>query len=255
MLLQGSQELCKSLSIYFFQTTTTTTKNNPPHTANPSGGAGCTAYSPTLQGCPNPLWMLGRAPNLSLTLVLAPLHAPEQGREVAGEERTPGPSLFWCLGVLASVPCHQVPKGTTKSTRATAKRGPKGWGPSTAVASQPPPPDRKKLEEQRGPRESQVSRPAQPSVEEKQSQPSPVNLGAGGTLQLESDWALEGSRLRIPAPRLRQCWRCHHSSVPDLRRGPRAVGAARVMVSKPARGACDAGPLAGKPSLAFQLYL
>lgn len=196
------------------------------------------------------------APQIRPRLLCWRLCTPlSKGREVAGEERTPGPSLFGCLGVLTSVPCHQVPKGTTKSTRATAKRGPKGWGSSTAVASQPPPPDRKKLEEQRGPRESQVSRPAQPSVEEKQPQPSPVNLVAGGTLQPESDWALEGSRLQIPAPRLRQCWRCHQSSFQDLRRGPRAMGAARVMVSKPARGACDDGPLAEKPSLALQLYL
>lgn len=70
---------------------------------------------------------------------VAPRHASGTGLGVAGEERTPGPTLFWCLGVLAPVPRHQVPEGTTKSTLATAKRGPKGWGPGTAVASQAAP--------------------------------------------------------------------------------------------------------------------
>lgn len=35
-----------------------------------------------------------------------------------------------------------------------------------------------------------------------------------------SNWAPEGSGLRIPAPCLRQCRCCHHSSFQDLRRGP-----------------------------------
>lgn len=57
------------------------------------------------------------------------------GRGVAGEERNAEPRPFWCLGILASVPHHQGPEGTNKLTPASVKRRPKGWGPSTAVAS------------------------------------------------------------------------------------------------------------------------
>lgn len=105
-----------------------------------------------------------------------------------------------------------------------------------------PPPDRKKREEQRGPRESLVSRPrAQPSVEEKQPQPSGANLGADGTLQIRERLGSRSpdSELQIPVPCLRQCRRCHNS-FQDLRWEPRAMGAAKVLVSKRASGNCDA---------------
>lgn len=122
-------------------------KKKTTHTANPSDGASRTAPTVRLSKAAQARSGSQGAPQIRLRLLYKRLYAPlSSGRGVAEKERAPGPSPFWCLGVLASVPSHQVPEGTTKSTPATAKRGPKGWGPSTAVASEAAP----RQEEARG---------------------------------------------------------------------------------------------------------
>lgn len=97
------------------------------------------------------------------------------------------------------------------------------------------------------PTEPSLSVPrVQPSVEKKQPQPRQANLGAGGTLQ---PGELLGS-LRPPAPDSRSLPPIAPASPPQQRsgpnEGPRAMEAARVLASRRARGACNAGPPAGR---------
>lgn len=178
--LQGSPALCKRLSIYFLQEKKKKTPHTQPIPAVERGALHTQSRSPSL---PKPAPGLRARPNRFPALVLAPLHVPELGSRGCWRGKNPVPSPLWCLGVSASVPRHQVPEGITKSTPATGKREPKVWGPSSAEASQAAP-RKEEARGTKGARESLVSRPsAQPSLEEKQPQPSRANLGAGGILQ------------------------------------------------------------------------
>lgn len=152
-------------------------------------------------------------------------------------------------GRFGPVPRHQVPEGTTKSTLATAKRGPKGWGPGTAVASQAAP----RQEEAAGtkaplPPESLASLPrttvrgreaasAEPSQPERGWNYSP---GAAG-LPKAPDWECSSSPPTVP------------TALSGPEEGAQGRGSGKNHGFQPARGVCEAGPPAGKPSLAFQL--
>lgn len=220
--------------------------------ANPSGGAGRTAHtiplSKAAQAAPDP----SARPKSVPESCVAPLHASGTGLGVAGEERTPGPTLFWCLGILAPVPRHQVPEGTTKSTLATAKRGPKGWGPSTALASQAAP-------RQEGAPGTKAPLPPESLA----SLPRTTVRGRKGASaepsQPERGW---NCTARDPLGSRRLGTRESSSSPPTVptalsgpEEGARSHGSGKKHGFQPARGVCDAGPPAGKTSPAFQLHL
>lgn len=188
--------------------------------------------------------------------MLASLYASELGTQDYWRGENTRPSPFWCLGISASVFCHQVPEDTTKSTAATGKRGPKGWAPGVLWPPSPPP----RQEEERGTkgalREPGLSAP-RPTVHGRGAASAVLSQpGRGRNFTAPGATGLPKapcSGFRLPASDSVGAAN-NHSSFQDLRREPRAMETARVLVSKRARGACDARPPAWISLRDFRLF-